>query len=139
MLTHLHSESCKPSRVVVVGAGGFIAGAILQRLVADGISTLGLGRPALDLTGSDAALRLGNPLKADDTLIFASAKAPCKNLGMLRVNLVMAEAVCDALQRLPVTHVIYLSSDAVYKDSHDPITEASCAEPSSLYGVMHLA
>lgn len=139
MLTHLNPDSRHPSRVVIVGAGGFIAGAILRRLAADGISTLGLGRPALDLTVSDAAWHLSNLLEADDTLVLVSAKAPCKDLGMLRENLVMAEAVCDALQRLPVAHVIYLSSDAVYKDSRDQITEESCAEPPSLHGMMHLA
>src|SRR4029077_5750273 len=29
--------------------------------------------------------------------------------------------------------------DAVYKDSAQPLNESSCAEPSSLHGVMHLA
>lgn len=139
VLVHLYPGPRKPSRVVIVGAGGFIAGAILQRLTADGIPTLGLGRPALDLTGPDAGRRLGGLLKADDTFVFASAKAPCKDLATLRVNLLMAEAVCDALQHVHVGQVVYISSDAVYKDSRNPITEASCAEPSSLHGVMHLA
>jgi nucleoside-diphosphate-sugar epimerase len=38
-----------------------------------------------------------------------------------------------------VAHVLYVSSDAVYKDSAEPLSEASCAEPGSLHGVMHLA
>jgi nucleoside-diphosphate-sugar epimerase len=71
--------------------------------------------------------------------VFASAKAPCKDLGMLRENLAMAEAVCAALRERPVAHLVYLSSDAVYKDSAAPLTESSCAEPASLHGVMHLA
>ncbi len=139
MLTHLHSESIKPTRVVILGAGGFIAGAILRRLAADGILTLALGRPALDLLAPGAAQQLAGALKADDTLAFVSAKAPVKDVGMLRENIVMAEAVCAALHERPVAHVIYVSSDAVYKDSPEPLTEASCAEPASLHGVMHLA
>ena len=38
----------------------------------------------------------------------------------------------------PVAHLIYISSDAVYADSDEPMTEASLAAPGSLHGVMHL-
>jgi nucleoside-diphosphate-sugar epimerase len=34
--------------------------------------------------------------------------------------------------------VVYISSDAVYRDSKAPLTEQSCAEPASLHGAMHL-
>jgi nucleoside-diphosphate-sugar epimerase len=57
---------------------------------------------------------------------------------MLMENIRMGEAVCAALKDRPVAHVIYVSSDAVYKDSAEPISESSCAEPGSLHGVMHL-
>jgi nucleoside-diphosphate-sugar epimerase len=50
----------------------------------------------------------------------------------------MGEAVCAALRDRPVAHIIYISSDAVYKDSAEPISESSCAEPGSLHGAMHL-
>lgn len=138
MLKHFDAQARTPSRVVVLGAGGFIAGAILRRL-SESVPTLGLGRPALNLLAPGAAARLAQTLQAEDTLIFASAKAPCKNAEMLRENMVMLEAVCGALKKQPVAHVVYLSSDAVYKDSPEPLTEASCAEPSSIHGVMHLA
>ncbi len=139
MLSHSHQQARKPARVVVLGSGGFIAGAIRRRLEADGIATLALGRPALDLLAPDAAAHLADMLKPDDALIVTSAKAPCKDLAMLRENLLMVETVCTALQYRPVAHMLYLSSDAVYKDSAKPLTEASCAEPSGLHGVMHLA
>lgn len=139
MLTHHHPEPVKPARVVILGAGGFIAGAALRRFAAQGIPTLALGRPGLDLLDPDAATQLAAALRPDDTLVFASAKAPVKDVGMLRENIIMAETVCAALRERPVAHVIYISSDAVYKDSPGPLTEASCAEPASLHGVMHLA
>lgn len=138
MLSHLHSRAIHPHRVVVLGAGGFIGGAILRKLKADGISTLALGRPAFDLLEPHAANLLAAALSATDTLIFASAKAPCKDLATLRENTLMVEAVCSALKKQPVEHVVYISSDAVYKDSPKPITENSCAEPGSIHGVMHL-
>lgn len=138
MLTHLHPAPKSPARVVVLGAGGFIGGAIRRRMVADGIPVLALGRPGLDLFAPDAAKRLAGALAPEDVLVFASAHAPCRNLEMLRENIVMAAAVCAALKERPVAHVVYISSDAVYKDSPQPLTEASCAEPASLHGVMHL-
>lgn len=139
MLTHLYSSPKKPMRVVVLGAGGFIGGAICSRVAADGIPVLGLGRPALDLLAPDAGKRLAEALAPEDALIFASAHAPCRNLEMLRVNIVMAAAVCAVLKACPVAHLVYISSDAVYKDSPQPLTETSCAEPASLHGIMHLA
>jgi nucleoside-diphosphate-sugar epimerase len=57
---------------------------------------------------------------------------------MLMENIRMGDAVCAALRDRPVAHVIYVSSDAVYKDSAEPISESSCAEPGSLHGAMHL-
>lgn len=139
MLSHGHAQAQKPARVVVLGGGGFIAGAIRRRIEADAIATLALGRPALDLLAPDAAARLAEVLRPDDALVVASAKAPCKDLAMLRENLLMVEAVCTALQRRTVAHLVYISSDAVYKDSAKPLTEVSCAEPGTLHGVMHLA
>lgn len=138
MLNHQYANPIKPQRVVVLGGSGFIAGAILRRLQADGIAAVGLGRPSLDLLSPGAADRLVQSLTPDDVLVFASAKAPCKDLGMLLENTQMAQSVCAALDRQPVAHLVYISSDAVYKDSADPLTEASCAEPGALHGVMHL-
>lgn len=139
MLTHLHSSARDPARVIVLGAGGFIGGAIRRRLETENIPTLALGRPAIDLLATGAADLLNAALQPADTLIFVSAKAPVKSPDMLVENLRMAETVCTALQRQPVGHVIYISSDAVYKDSCSPLSETSCAEPGSLHGIMHLA
>lgn len=139
MLVHGHVQALKPARVVVLGGRGFIASAIRRRLDADGITTLALGRPVLDLLATGAAARLVDALQPDDVVIVASAIAPCKDLAMLLDNLRMVEAISTAIQKRPVAHVVYLSSDAVYKDSDRPLTEASCAEPGGLHGVMHLA
>ena len=129
----------EPARTVVLGANGFIGGAVLRALRASGVEAAALGRPALDLLRSEAAEQLAVALRAEDALVFVSARAPVKNSEMLLENLSMARAVCAALRRRPVSHVIYVSSDAVYKDSPGPLSESSCAEPGSLHGAMHLA
>ena len=139
MITNLHDSPRKPPRAVVLGATGFIGGATARRLRADGIEVAALGRDSCDLLAPDAATRLAAELRPDDTLVFVSARAPVKNVAMLMENMRMGEAVCAALRNQPVAHVVYISSDAVYKDSAEPLSESSCAEPGSLHGVMHLA
>ena len=138
MITSLHQSPRKPARAVVLGAGGFIGGAVARRLRSEGIDVLALGRKSCDLLAPDAATRLKEELRPDDTLVFVSAHAPVKNVAMLMENIRMGEAVCASLKDRPVAHVIYISSDAVYKDSSKPLSESSCAEPGSLHGVMHL-
>jgi UDP-glucose 4-epimerase len=138
MITNLHGEPIKPARVVILGAGGFVGGAIARRLGAEGVEVHPLARPFHDLLSPDAAARLAAELRMDDVLVFVSAVAPCKNIKMLIENVRMAEAVCAALVIRPVAHLVYISSDAVYKDSLEPLCESSSAEPASLHGAMHL-
>jgi nucleoside-diphosphate-sugar epimerase len=123
---------------VVVGAGGFLGGAIVRALRGAGMEVAGLGRPSVDLLNPETVHVLAASLRADDAVVFVAAQAPVKNLPMLRANLVMLETMCDALSRRPVAHVVYVSSDAVYQDSPQPLTEDSCAQPASLHGAMHL-
>ena len=139
MLKHLHAVDQKPKRVVVLGSSGFIGGAILNILRKQNIEVLSLSRSEVDLLNPEAATVLIGALNPDDVLVFVSARAPCKDLDMLIENSKMAKAVCDALKSQPVSHVVYISSDAVYGDSDKPMTEDSCVAPSSTHGVMHLA
>ena len=138
MIAHLHDTPRKPARVVVLGAGGFIGGAVARRLRSEGIEVAALGRISCDLLAPAAASQLAAELRPNDTLVFVSARAPVKNTAMLMENIRMGEAVCAALKDRPVAHVVYISSDAVYQDSAEPLSESSCAEPGSLHGVMHL-
>jgi len=139
MLERSTSTRRTPSRVVVIGAGGFIGSAICTRLAADKLPVLALTRKELDLLKPEAAATLQRLLRADDSVVFVSALAPTRNNAMLIDNLRMAEAVCAALAAQPVGHLVYVSSDAVYSDDANPVTERSCEQPSSLHGVMHLA
>ena len=139
MLEHSSPVRKMPSRVVIIGAGGFVGGAIDARLAADKVPVLALTRHELDLLKPEASTTLQRSLRADDSVVFVSALAPTRNNAMLIDNLCMAEVVCAALAAQPVAHVVYISSDAVYSDDANPVTERSCRQPSSLHGVMHLA
>ena len=78
-------------------------------------------------------------MKPDDSLLFVAAKVPVKTESMLIENLQMASAVCEALKKVQVQHLVYISSDAVYADSRGLLNEKSCVQPGSLHGGMHLA
>ena len=139
MLEHHTSKPEKPARVVVIGAAGFVGGAVASRLEKDGVAVLRISRKEVDLLAPDASLRLERLLKPTDSVVAVSAQAPVKNADMLVENLVMARAMVRALSTISVFHVVNISSDAVYADSDKPLTESSCASPGSLHGAMHLA
>lgn len=139
MLEHLHSVPSAPQRVVIIGAGGFVGGAIRKKLTADGIATLPLTRRELNLLDDGAAATLARILQPTDSVVMVSAVAPVKTAPMLMQNLKMAEAVCNVLAAQPIAHLVYISSDAVYADDANPVTESSYCAPSTLHGMMHAA
>src|SRR5215471_772565 len=139
VLEHSSPVRKAPRRVVIVGAGGFVGGAIGDRLTADKVPMLTLTRNELDLLKPEAAVTLQRLLREDDSVVFVSALAPARNNAMLIDNLRMAEAVCAALAAQPVAHLAYISSDAVDSDDANPVTARWCQQPSSLHGAMYLA
>lgn len=139
MLKHLSPSPAAPARAVVIGAAGFVGKASVAALRARGVPVTALARADVDLLADDAAPRLALQLRPGDTLVVIAAKAPVKDHDMLVDNLRMMAAVCSAMAAVPPGHLVYVSSDAVYADSDAPLTEASCAQPASLHGVMHLA
>ena len=139
MLQHQNPSPKKPTRVVVVGAAGFVGSALVKTLKARGASVLPLTRRDIDLLAPDAQDKLASMLRPDDTFVAVAARAPCKNVQMLTENMKIVESMVGALAKSPVSHLVNISSDAVYADSPDPLTEESVAAPTSLHGVMHLA
>jgi len=139
MLTHLNSVPVPPRRVVVVGAGGFVGGAVARRLEDSGVETVKLGRAEVDLLAPDAVDRLAAVLRPGDALVAASAMAPVRNAAMLRDNMNIALALATAASSVALDHVVNIGSDALYSDSDKPLTEESLTAPDNLHGVMHFA
>src|SRR3954468_12142390 len=79
MLEHLNSAPQKPSRVVVMGSGSFVGGAILERLAKEGVPSVGLSRKEVALLAPDAGHKLAARLKPGDALVAVAARAPVKN------------------------------------------------------------
>ncbi len=139
MLEHAYAQPKKPERVVVIGSGGFVGGAIVRRLAENGIVHLALGRAELDLLAEGAGAKLAGLLRPGDAVVTASAIAPCKNTAMLLDNMRIVQTLVQGLSAVPVAHVVNISSDAIYADGPVPLTEETPAAPTSLHGVMHLA
>ena len=139
MLKNNLSSQILPERVVIIGAGGFVGSAITKSFRRRNAQVVALVRKDIDLLAENAVEQLKLMLRKNDALVVISAQAPTKNSAMLIDNLRMMAVVCDALSSNPVEHVTYISSDAVYADASTPLNETSCAQPTSLHGVMHLA
>ena len=139
MLTHCLPSPIVPDRAVIVGSGGFVGKAVVAKLLARGVQVAGITHQDIDLLSDDATKQLTSMLRKSDRLVMIAAQAPVKTNAMLIDNLRMMAAICTALASVPVEHVTYVSSDAVYADADVPLSETSCAHPASLHGVMHLA
>ena len=139
MLRNLVEKPLKPSRVVVLGSQGFVGSHALRILKKTGIETLGLSRNEIDLLSAEATNQLLTYLKHGDVLVFAAAIAPCKNNAQLIDNLKMVTAVSGVFEKVSLSQVVYISSDAVYADELSLVTESSPVQPASLHGMMHSA
>lgn len=141
MLEHQQSSPRYPARVVVLGSSGFIARALIDHLRDKGVGVHAIGRDAIDLAAKDAGARLAGELRDGDALVFLSAVTPDKGRGIdaFLANVQMGAAVSAAVAAKPPSHLIYVSSDAVYPFTAGATSEASPAEPTDLYGAAHRA
>ena len=138
MLTH-GDAPVPPRRVVLLGAQGFLAARLDRTLTEAHVPTRAIGSREMDLSAPGAVPVLAGLLHEGDAVVFLSAITPDKGKGIdtLMANLRMAEQVCAALSQTRPAHVVYISSDAVYRDADAFVDEGSPADSSSLYGTMH--
>ena len=98
MLTHQTSPAA-PSRVVLLGAQGFLASRLRAALEQARTPVHAIGSRDVDLTAPGATTALASTLREGDSIVFLSAITPDKGKGIdaLMANLRMAEQVCTAL------------------------------------------
>lgn len=139
MLRHLAPAPMAPARVVVIGGSGFVGGALCRRIARAQIPVLAITRQQIDLLADGADKQLRAILQPGDAVVAAAARAPCRSLDMLVENVKMTRAMVAALKDAAPSHVINISSDAVYADEPVPIDEETPTAPGTLHGAMHLA
>jgi nucleoside-diphosphate-sugar epimerase len=140
-MIHLHhSVPAAPSRVVVLGASGFVGGDLVAHLRDQRIPVVGSASRDLDLLRSESVELLRQIVRHDDVLVFASTITPDKgkDARTLMKNLTMGEHVAAFVEQAACSQVVYISSDAVYDDAANPVREATACNPASFHGVMHL-
>ena len=138
-VSHRHLTAKVPQRVVVIGKSSFVGAAIMHHLEGLKVPCLGVGRDDVDLLEPDATTRLAALLRPSDSVVAVAAIAPCKTVAMLADNIILAKNILEALDHVKVSHVINISSDAVYPDQPLPLTENVPPSPDTLHGAMHLA
>jgi len=140
VLHHQNFIPQNPSRVVLLGGSGFIGQEISKILTQENAPILSLSSKELDLTQESAVDNFSGLLKETDSIVFLSALTPDKGRGIeaFEKNIKMAVHVVKALERRPVAHLVYFSSDAVYSMKEPLVTEATLSNPEDLYGLMHL-
>jgi nucleoside-diphosphate-sugar epimerase len=140
LLTHLQPGTPRlPARTVIIGAGGFVGGAIARLITQRGGKVLAVSRKEVDLMAPDAAARLASLLEPGDAVVAAAANAPCKDVAMMIDNMTMVKSMVGALRMAEISHLVNISSDAVYADEPLPLSETSPTAPGSMHGAMHLA
>lgn len=139
MLTHQQSPTV-PTRLVTLGAAGFVARAIGAYVEAQGWPLLAVSSGDVDLTAPSAVEALAALFRPDDVVVMVAALTPDRgrDAGTMMRNLAMAQHVCAALERQPCAHLVTIGSDAVYDDARSLIRESSPLGLGSFHGVMHL-
>lgn len=139
VFSHRTQDCYEIKRVIIIGKSGFVGSELLQRLNSIGIEAIGVGRDDVDLTSESSVFFLSNLVCDSDIVVFAAADVPVKSLEQFERNLAMLRNFLNAVTGKKLSHVIYISSDAVFADSGQPLKEASLRGPENLHGLMHLA
>jgi UDP-glucose 4-epimerase len=126
------------NRVVILGSRSFVGKAIANKLYDNNIEPLLISRKEIDLESKISTFKLNKIIKNNDVVVIVAAKSPVKNIETLNQNLIMAKNIIESLKKVKLSHLIYVSSDAVYSDTKKKINEQSETIPLTLHGFMHL-
>jgi len=126
------------NRIVVIGNKGFIGSEIYHFLIKKKYNVLGISKNEIDLTANNCILKLKKIINNNDTIIFVSAIAPCKDLLCIKKNVSIIENLLEAMSDKNIRHMINISSDAVYSDTKNKISEQSETKPTTFHGIMHM-
>ena len=125
-------------RIVLFGSNGFVSSSIKKYLEKVKYNFIVLGSKRYDLTNSKNIKKINKILSNDDIILFTSSIAPSKTFQEFNKNITMSLNMIRAIGEKKINKFVYLSSDAVYKDTKSPINEKTEADPNTLHGLMHV-
>jgi nucleoside-diphosphate-sugar epimerase len=123
--------------VVLLGASGHVGTALARCLQGRDFEVIGHSSRTLDLRRTEAIAVLDDVVDAETALVFASALTPDKGqtVDTFMANLEMVATVTRYLERHPVGHCLYVSSDAVYGFEVNPVDETTPVAPGGHYAL----
>ena len=139
MIRFKNKRSSKPKRILILGSSGIISQNLQEILHQNSYKFKVVGSSKINLKKKNAHFFLRKIIKKRDIVVFLSSEAPVKTTSALINNLEMCRNVYDGIDAKIISQLIYISSDAVYSDLKNKISEKSPANPSNLHGVMHIS
>ena len=125
-------------RIIILGRNGFVAKNLIKLLNKKKIEYLAFSKKNINLEKKISVNALQKIIKSNDQIVFISAVVPVKDNLMLTKNILILNHVVEVLKKVAFKQILYVSSDAVYDDDANIITENTSRTPVSLHGNMHL-
>lgn len=128
-------------RVLVVGAGGFVGGHLVERLLADGADVTPLTRAHCDLTDPDAVRSAVSAARPDVVLHLAAARQAAtgaERAATATVNTLSAMWVVEAVPE-SCRAVVRLGSSTEYAAQPAPMDEQTPLRPRGYFGATKAA
>jgi UDP-glucose 4-epimerase len=136
--SHRPEDSHEIKRIIVIGKSGFVGSELFLSLAAINAEVIGIGREDVDLTSPLSVIYFADIVRDSDIVVFASGDVPVKSLEQFENNLSMLRNFLDGIKGKKLSQLIYISSDAVFADSLQPLRENSRRGAENLHGLMHM-
>ena len=108
-------------KIVIFGKKGFVANSLIKKLKIKKILFKSFSKKKINLENKSSIKKIKREVGQNSIVIFISAIAPCKNIHQFRQNKKMAINFIQAIKKINIFQLIYLSSDAVYSDTKKKI------------------
>ena len=130
------------NKIVIIGKNGFVASNLINELKKykkTNTKIISFSKQKYNLLSIQSVKKINKNIKDADIVVFCAADAPVKNLRQLNNNILMLNNFFNYTDNIKNFFFLYLSSDAVYKDTKILLNENSKIEYSgSLHGMMHI-
>lgn len=125
--------------VAVFGSSGFIGSSILNELQKKKYQTFGISRNEFNFTSLRNESDLIDLVPSSSIVVFAAAKVPVRTTESFFENILIIENFINIISKISPKYILNISSDAIYPDSKEALTENLNPSPNTLHGLMHFS